>query len=107
MPNDFVLPNDPELTKAIAECTSSEAIKETVKAYLENRGVIHRDRGDGTVRVTGNQPEQPNNLVPTSGYKMERTLKFDPESGRRALILRGNSKEDLDALEAQIMGYGR
>jgi len=40
-----------------------------------------------------------------SGYKFERTIRFDPESGRRNLVIGANSVAELDALESQILHY--
>jgi hypothetical protein len=43
--------------------------------------------------------------LPASGYKYEKTITFDPESGKRNLVIRADSAADLAALEAQILGY--
>lgn len=112
MPNDFVLPNDPALAKAIGECNSSEQIKETIKAFLENRGVIHRERGDGTVQVTGNQQEQPMRSSPAGSMPVSSgtgsAYRVIYPHGNTRVELFGESEADLDAQEAAIRTlYGR
>jgi hypothetical protein len=42
--------------------------------------------------------------LPGTEFRFEREVKFHPESGKRTLIIRANTKEDLDALERQVTG---
>ncbi len=50
-------------------------------------------------------PEAQPGTPATSGFKFEREVRFHPESGKRTLVIRANTQADLDALEAQILGY--
>lgn len=100
--NDIFLRSDPELDRKLAECTDPEDIREIVKAHLAAQGILRRERGnDHGAPIIGQQqtPEAP--LAP-SVYKFEREFRFHPASGRRTLMLRANTLEDLNELQAQI-----
>jgi hypothetical protein len=100
--NETYLRSDPELDRKLAECNDPEAIREIVKAHLAAQGIIRRERGnDFGARIVGQQqtPEAP---LAASGYKFEREFRFHPASGRRTLMLRANTLEDLNELQAQI-----
>lgn len=116
MPNNFTndaMMNDLELQKAIAACTDSESIKSTLKAYMQEKGMISLDRGDAaTVHINQNpldqhqhQPSRETSQQPSNGFKFHRDLKFGGVGGRRDLVLSANSEADLDALEAEILHY--
>ena len=101
------LKSDPALDRAIAECNDPEQIREITKKHLESAGLISRERGaDFGMRVTGALPSEPVCNVPLSanGFKYEKEIRFAESTGKRALVIRANTLEDLKALEKQIVG---
>jgi hypothetical protein len=102
--SDIFLRSDADLDQKIAECNDPEKIREITKTHFAAHGIIERERGaDFGARIIRQQPtDAPNVSLPASGYKFEHEFKFNPESGRRSLILRANTKEDLADLIAQM-----
>ena len=97
-------PSNAELDAAIAKCNSPEEIRELTKASLASQGIISRDRQDGNygARVLRLPEQTSDTSLPAHGFKYEREFKYAPESGRRSLMLRANTLEDLQALEREM-----
>jgi hypothetical protein len=104
--SDFMKSNA-QLDDAVNGSDNFEGMREKMKAQLARDGVISRDEASLLygVSVTGRQSSEPNVSLPANGFRYEKELTFAPESGRRNLMLRANSLEDLAALERQILGY--
>ena len=79
--------SNPELDAAFNESTCFEDL----------RTLAHKAAG---LPMSETQPGTP----AVSSFKFEREIRFHPESGKRPLIIRGNTQADLDALERQIVG---
>jgi hypothetical protein len=104
MSNEFAQSNA-ALDAAIAKCTNAEEIREITKAAMAASGVITRDVETQLYGVSLNprQPEPtPDTSLPANGFRFEREFRFAPGSGRRTLMLRANTLDDLNALERQM-----
>jgi|ERR1700730_1853872 len=95
--------SNPELEAALAGVTDASQLRETLLSTLAAQGQIVRTQNEFDNRLI-RQPE-PNGSLPASGYRFEKELTFHPDSGRRNLMLRANTMQDLAALEKQILGY--
>ena len=99
--SDFVKSN-PELDAAINEATNFEGMRESMLRTMAAQGQIVRSREDAyDVRVIAT-PQTPGAALPATGYKFEREVRFHPSTGKRTLLIRANSIEDLNALENQV-----
>jgi hypothetical protein len=97
MSNDYkpdATPN-PELAAALEQAQSVQEVIEITARVLAQQG--QRQRGIA--------PELDDNPINKNGYLYAKELRFSEASGKKPLILRANTVEDLDALERQILGY--
>jgi hypothetical protein len=93
-----------ELEAALAEVNNSSDLREIMLAELSRQGQVVRTRDDAfNNHLVIRQPE-PDASLPANGFRYEKEITFNPESGRRNLMIRANSMEDLTALENQILG---
>src|ERR1700694_3248173 len=91
--------SNPELEAALTNCCDASQLGETLLSTLAAQGQIVRTQTDAfDNRLI--QRTEPNAPLPASNYRFEREIRFHPESGKRTLLIRGNSQQDLDALEA-------
>ena len=97
--------NNQELDNAINACNDASELREVMLKTLVAQGQIVRTRDDEFNNHLIRQPE-PNVPLSASGYRFEKEITFNPESGRRNLMIRANTQEDLVRLENQIL-YGR
>jgi hypothetical protein len=105
MSDDFVMKSNPKLDEVINNATNVEEMREAMLATLAAQGTIVRDRTDAyNTRVIAPRESQ-SAPAPTSQFKFEKEIRFHPESGKRTLVIRANTQEDLVALERQILGY--
>ena len=92
--SDFA-PNDPALEKIVRECTDPTELQNRIAEYYQRQGYA--------------APPASNSLPATSassgGFEFEREIKFAESTGRRTLVIRAHTLEELNALEAQILGY--
>jgi len=101
-----LLKSNPKLDEEISNCNDPERIREIAKSHLASTGVIVRERGGyGLQVVPGYRPEPEKDVsLSASGFKYEREIKFAESTGKRALLIRANTPEDLAALERQVTG---
>jgi len=93
-----------QLEEALAGVTDTSQLRETLLKTLSDQGQIVRSRDDAfNNHLVIRQPE-PDASLPANGFRYEKEITFNPESGRRNLMIRANSMEDLTALENQILG---
>ncbi len=97
--------SNPELEAAINGAQTPQELREAMLSTLAKQGQIVRTRDDEFNNRLIQRPNTDSSPLPANGYRFERVLRFDPESGKRALVLRANTVEDLNALEAQILKY--
>jgi hypothetical protein len=99
------IPSNPKLDEVIANSDSFENLRERMKAQLARDGVISRDEATHLygVTLTGRQ-ETPVSPVPASNFRLEREVRFAESTGKRTLLLKANTIEELDALERQVTG---
>ena len=99
---DAAIQNEPkEVEDAILSVNDPSDLREAALRAMADAGIVARDEFD--IRLLSHQ-DAPS--LPVGGeYRCERTIRFDPRTGKRALVIRGNSEADLNALEAQILGY--
>jgi hypothetical protein len=102
--NDFTIRSNQALNDAVNSANTPQELREKMLAELASQGQIVRMRGDEYDNRVIRQPQTPGAPLPVSGFRYEKEVKFHPESGKRTLIIRANSKEDLDALERQVTG---
>ncbi len=95
----------PELDAAITACQEPSELRETLLNTLAKQGTVVRSQNDEFDTRLIRQPQTPDASLPANGFRYEKELTFDPESGRKNLMLRANTMEDLAALERQILGY--
>ena len=95
----------PELETDLNACQNPEQLREVLLNSLAAQGQVIRTQDDSFNNRLVIQPQTPDASLPANGFRYEKELTFDPESGRRNLMLRANTMEDLAALEAQILGY--
>jgi hypothetical protein len=93
-----------ELEAALAGVTDASQLREVMLRTLAAQGQVVRMRGDEfDTRLV--RPQQTTEAsLPASQYRFEREIRFHPESGKRSLVIRGNSQQDLDALQRQLTG---
>lgn len=109
MIHDATLKNIPKSVEdAINSATTQSDLRELMLAAMEKSGMtVPRTRDEEfNIRLTRQAAAPPpDQALAASGYKFERTIRFHESTGRRALVIRGNSEADLNALESQILGY--
>jgi hypothetical protein len=106
------LPSNPQLDKVVLESTSGpngsfENMRESLKAALVGEGRIARDSeslGYGTRLLPVQYQPTPDVPLSANGFKFEREVRFAESTGKRALLIRANTIEDLNALERQVTG---
>jgi hypothetical protein len=102
--SDFIKSN-PKLDEAVNNATNFEALREAMLQTLESQGRIVRGQTAYERRVVPQAPEpEPNVPLSASGYRYEREVRFAESTGKRTLIIRANSIEDLNRLEKQVTG---
>ncbi len=98
--------SDRALEDALNNVQNASDLRETLLNTLAQQGTIVRSQNDQfDTRLIVGPPQTPDASLPANGFRYEKELTFDPESGRRNLMLRANTMEDLAALERQILGY--
>jgi hypothetical protein len=102
---DNQLKSNAALDAAITACNDASTLREVMLNSLQSSGVLIRSRDDQFNNRLVPQAQTPGAPLPASNYRFEREIRFHPESGKRTLLIRGNSQQDLDALEAQILNY--
>lgn len=100
----------PALDKIIIEATSGknagyENMREQMLAALasENR-IVRGTDGFGQRRIAGGSETDVPVSASSSRYPFEKEIRFHPESGKRALVIRATTLDDLIKLEKQILG---
>jgi hypothetical protein len=78
-------------------------LRETLLSTLAAQGTVVRSRDDEFNNRVIHQPE-PNVPLPANGFKFEREVRFAESTGKRSLVIRANTLEDLQALERQVTG---
>ena len=96
--------SNPQLEEALNRVNNASDLRETLLATLAAQGRIVRMRDDEFNLHAIRQPQTPDPTLPGNGFRYEKEITFNPESGRRNLMIRANSMEDLTALENQILG---
>src|SRR6266581_6969008 len=97
--------SDRALEDALNNVQNASDLRETLLNTLAQQGTIVRSQNDEFDTRLIRQPQTPEAPLPANGFRYEKELTFDPESGRKNLMLRANTMEDLAALERQILGY--
>jgi len=88
----------------VRNSTNHEAMREAIKQQMVADGTIARDtetQGFGVIRLRSDEQTSDATLS-AHGFKYERIFRYAPESGRRSLMLRANTLEDLQALEREM-----
>jgi hypothetical protein len=87
------MPSDPTLEKIVRECTDPSELQNRIAEYYQRTGYA--------------APPASNNVPAASsgGFEFEREIKFAESTGRRTLVIRAHSVEELNALEHQVLGY--
>ncbi len=93
-----------ELEEALNRVNNASDLRETLLATLAGQGQIVRMRDDEFNLHAIRQPQPSDVSLPANSFRYEKEITFNPESGRRNLMIRANSMEDLTALENQILG---
>lgn len=94
-----------ELDAVIGGANTHEALREAMLQTLAKQGQIVRSRDDEFNNRLIRQPNSERGVpLPASGFKFEREVRFAESTGKRALVIRANSLEDLNALERQVTG---
>jgi len=93
-----------ELADALSRVTDPSSIRDVLLNQLAAEGQVVRTRDDQFNNHLVLRPQTPEAPLPGTEFRFEREVKFHPESGKRTLIIRANTKEDLDALERQVTG---
>jgi hypothetical protein len=104
------LKSNAKLDEVVLEATSGpngsfENMREALKAALVGEGRISRDAdslGYGTRLLPVQHQPQSDVPLAANGFKCEREFHYHPSSGRRSLMLRANSLEELNELQAQM-----
>ena len=103
---DATLNNVPESVRLAIEAVSDPSeLRQVVLNAMREAGLIHGDDVNYRLTPQGAASSAPGQSLSANGYKCERTIRFHESTGRRALVIRGNSEEDLQALEHHILGY--
>src|SRR6266581_1023189 len=97
--------SDRALEDALNNVQEPSELRETLLNTLAKQGTVVRSQNDEFDTRLIRQPQTPDASLPANGFRYEKELTFDPESGRKNLMLRANTMEDLAALERQILGY--
>ena len=92
-----------QLEKNLNNVSDISQLREVLLQTMASEGTIVRSRDDEFNTRLIRQPE-PDASRPANGFRYEKEITFNPESGRRNLMIRANSMEDLTALENQILG---
>jgi hypothetical protein len=93
-----------QLEEALNSVHDASDLRETLLSTLAAQGQITRTRDDAfNTHLVIRQPE-PDNSLPANGYKFEREIRFAESTGKRSLVIRANTIEDLDALDRQVTG---
>lgn len=94
------LKSNPELDAALNSATTASEIREKMLNTLAKQGTIIRSPLDEFDTRLIRRPSEPGVPPPANGFKFEREFRYHPESGRRALILRADSIEELNKLQS-------
>jgi hypothetical protein len=110
VPENFVRPPSAIYDKIAAESNSVEEMRQKYKALLVSQDVLEIDRGyewggkithEPETASPSPAPESP--LAATgSGFKYEKLIRWAESTGKRPLVIRANTLEDLEALERQV-----
>ena len=101
--SEFLKDTNREIEAAInAAPQNFEAIREATLDILSKRHQIERST-TGAFETRILKPMETDEPTPTgSGFKFEKEIKFAESTGKRALVIRANTPEDLAALERQV-----
>jgi hypothetical protein len=95
--------SDRELDDAVNGSNNFEMLRENMLSTLSNRGLLTRSRTDAfDIRVLNAPVLDAPPPTSGSGFKFEKEVRFAESTGRRTLVIRANSIEDLNALEQQV-----
>ena len=89
---------------AIMQVNDPAELREAALRALAGAGMIVRTQDEFDTRLLP-QAVTDQSMPANGGYRCERTIRFHESTGRRALVIKGNSQADLDALEHEIL-YG-
>src|ERR1700691_423818 len=94
-----------EIERQIATCTSAEELKILTQQFMEVTGA-HNHFADPTVSgaASPTAPLANGKTLAESGYTMEREIFV---SGHPRMVVRANTKEDLDRMEADALFENR
>jgi len=96
--------SNPELEEALSRVTNASDLRETLLSTLAAQGQIVRMRDDEFNLHALRQSETPNASLAVSSYKYEREVRFAESTGKRALVIRANSLDELNLLARQVTG---
>jgi hypothetical protein len=110
MPESFVRPPSAIYDKIAAESNSVEEMRSKYKELLRAEGTVEIDRGfewGGKItheaETASHSPAPESPLAATgSGFKYEKIVRWAESTGKRPLVIRANTLEDLEALERQV-----
>ena len=91
-----------QLENALNNVTDASQLREVLLREMAASGQIVRTQDDTFRGIRQPTPDAPPSA---STFRFEKEIRFHPESGKRTLLIHANSQADLDALEAQILGY--
>lgn len=103
------LRGDETIEKICREATDAEDMRRQIKDHLARTGVIAQERGSGyganvVGRFETDGTAAPEPAAAAKPYKYEKEIRFAESTGRRTLVIRANSLEDLTRLENEVTG---
>jgi hypothetical protein len=101
----------PAIDAAMKNAKSPADLREALDALLAQNGVYSRgQRGtfdntsDEEVRSHQTPPSVSLPAASSGGFEFEREVRFAESTGKRTLVIRAHTLEDLNALEKQVVG---
>ena len=110
MAEDFTMKRVPKnVTDAINNARTPSELREAALNSMAEAGIIVRTRDDDfNFRINPDAVAgigEPASAMSAGKPRLERTIRFHERLGRRNLVIHADTEEELNALEAQILGY--
>jgi hypothetical protein len=99
--SELTRPNT-ELEAALAGVTDANQVREVTLRVMASQGTIVRTRDQFDNRAI--RQTQAEASLPVSNFKFEREVRFAESTGKRALLIKANTLEELNQLERQVTG---
>ena len=96
-----------QLDAAINGAQTASELREVMLSTLQQQGTLVRSRDDEFNNRLIRQPQTPDASLAASQFKYEREIHFAESTGKRSLLIKANTIEDLEALTRQVTGEMR